>query len=217
VAKEQQKTTPDAGAAAGKPAAATKRKKEFKKKRERRVIPHGLVHIAASFNNTQIAITDTDGRTVCWSSSGAIGFKQQARIVLRLFRFNGGHGQLMNALIAQIIFRHHRLGGRQLAFGLCEPPFVFRVVEQHSGVAQTNPIIQSIAFPQPSKDHTTISGIKTKEAHLYDIEGIEHPVCFKQQNDGTEFSWEDVPKGLYYLSIKDIDWQLHRAKIMVSP
>ena len=75
MAKEQQKTTPDAGAAPGKPAAATKRKKEFKKKRERRVIPHGLVHIAASFNNTQIAITDTDGRTVCWSSAGAIGFK----------------------------------------------------------------------------------------------------------------------------------------------
>ena len=78
MAKEQQNATPDAGAA-GKPAAA-KRKKEFKKKRERRVIPHGLVHIAASFNNTQIAITDTDGRTVCWSSAGAIGFPRCPRV-----------------------------------------------------------------------------------------------------------------------------------------
>ncbi len=26
-------------------------------------------------NNTQISITDTDGRVVCWSSAGAIGFK----------------------------------------------------------------------------------------------------------------------------------------------
>ncbi len=67
-------TTPDTGAP-GKPAAATKRKKEFKKKRERRVVPHGYVHIAASFNNTQITITDTDGRVMCWSSAGAIGFK----------------------------------------------------------------------------------------------------------------------------------------------
>jgi len=66
--------TPETGAPA-KPAAAAKRKKEFKKKRERRTVPHGLVHIAASFNNTQITITDTDGRTVCWSSAGAIGFK----------------------------------------------------------------------------------------------------------------------------------------------
>jgi small subunit ribosomal protein S11 len=73
VAKEPTNATPDAPAKAG--AAAGKRKKEFKKKRERRAIPHGLVHIAASFNNTQIAITDTDGRTVCWSSAGAIGFK----------------------------------------------------------------------------------------------------------------------------------------------
>ena len=76
MAKEQQKNAaPDAAVTPGKPAAATKRKKEFKKKRERRIIPHGVVYVAASFNNTQISITDTDGRTICWSSAGAIGFK----------------------------------------------------------------------------------------------------------------------------------------------
>ena len=67
MAKEQ-KTAPDGTAAPAKPAAATgaaaKRKKEFKKKRERRVVPHGVVHVAASFNNTQITITDPDGRTL---------------------------------------------------------------------------------------------------------------------------------------------------------
>src|SRR6266480_4200800 len=75
VAKEQKNATPDAAVAPGKPTAAAKRKKEFKKKRERRIIPHGVVYVAASFNNTQISITDTDGRVVCWSSAGAIGFK----------------------------------------------------------------------------------------------------------------------------------------------
>jgi small subunit ribosomal protein S11 len=76
VAKEPKGAAPDAGAAPGKPAAATsKRKKEFKKKRERRIIPHGIVYVAATFNNTQITISDTDGRVVCWSSAGAIGFK----------------------------------------------------------------------------------------------------------------------------------------------
>ena len=74
MAKESQKTAPDAAAPA-KPAAAAKRKKEFKKKRERRVVPHGVAHIAASFNNTHITITDPDGRTMCWSSAGAVGFK----------------------------------------------------------------------------------------------------------------------------------------------
>jgi small subunit ribosomal protein S11 len=75
VAKEQQQNaTPDAKPDKGA-AAAGKRKKEFKKKRERRVVPHGVVYVAASFNNTQITITDPDGRVICNSSSGAIGFK----------------------------------------------------------------------------------------------------------------------------------------------
>ena len=80
MAKEQ-KTAPEGTAAPAKPAAGAKaaapakRKKEFKKKREKRVVPHGVVHVAASFNNTQITIADTDGRTLCWSSAGAIGFK----------------------------------------------------------------------------------------------------------------------------------------------
>ena len=73
MAKEQQNAGPDA-AAPGKPA-ASKKKKEFKKKKERRTVPHGLVHVSASFNNTQITITDPDGRVICNSSAGAIGFK----------------------------------------------------------------------------------------------------------------------------------------------
>jgi small subunit ribosomal protein S11 len=71
MAKEPQEQA--AGAAGAKPAA--KRRKEFKKKRERRVVPHGVVYVTASFNNTMITITDTDGRTLCWSSAGSIGFK----------------------------------------------------------------------------------------------------------------------------------------------
>jgi small subunit ribosomal protein S11 len=54
-------------------AAATK-KKTFKKK-ERKNIPTGIVHIAASFNNTLISITDSRGNLVAQSSSGARGFR----------------------------------------------------------------------------------------------------------------------------------------------
>jgi len=71
MAKEPQEQA--AGAAGAKPTA--KRRKEFKKKRERRVVPHGVVYVTASFNNTMITITDTDGRTLCWSSAGSVGFK----------------------------------------------------------------------------------------------------------------------------------------------
>jgi small subunit ribosomal protein S11 len=50
------------------------KKKTFKKK-EKRMVPHGLVHIQATFNNTLVSITDQDGRMVCWSSAGSLGFK----------------------------------------------------------------------------------------------------------------------------------------------
>ena len=50
-------------------------RKTFKKRGEKRVVHHGLVHIHASFNNTQITITDTEGNVISWSSAGGIGFK----------------------------------------------------------------------------------------------------------------------------------------------
>jgi small subunit ribosomal protein S11 len=50
------------------------RKKAFKKK-ERRIVPAGIVHIRATFNNTHVAVTDPDGRVVCWASAGSLGFK----------------------------------------------------------------------------------------------------------------------------------------------
>jgi len=55
-------------------AKATTKKKTFRKK-EKKVIPMGIVHIAASFNNTMISITDAEGNLVAQSSSGARGFR----------------------------------------------------------------------------------------------------------------------------------------------
>ena len=50
-------------------------RKAFKKRGEKRVVHHGFVHISASFNNTHITITDTEGNVIAWSSAGGIGFK----------------------------------------------------------------------------------------------------------------------------------------------
>ncbi len=44
-------------------------------RRERKNVPHGQAHIHASFNNTIVTITDTQGNTLCWASSGSAGFK----------------------------------------------------------------------------------------------------------------------------------------------
>jgi small subunit ribosomal protein S11 len=64
-----------AKAQAAEGAAKAAPKKVFKKRGEKRVVHHGLAHIQASFNNTTITITDSEGNVVSWSSAGAIGFK----------------------------------------------------------------------------------------------------------------------------------------------
>ncbi len=46
-----------------------------KKIRGGRSIPVGVAHIKASFNNTQVAISDPKGGVISWSSSGRAGFK----------------------------------------------------------------------------------------------------------------------------------------------
>jgi len=45
------------------------------KKAKKVVDSEGLAHIAATFNNTTITITDMHGNTVAWGSSGKAGFK----------------------------------------------------------------------------------------------------------------------------------------------
>ncbi len=45
------------------------------RKREKKNITSGVAHVNASFNNTMITITDAQGNTIAWSSSGTKGFK----------------------------------------------------------------------------------------------------------------------------------------------
>jgi len=66
MAKAQKKT---AGGSA-----KTGKNKKFKK-RERKNVPYGLVHIQATFNNTIVTITDGQGNTLSWKSSGSLGFR----------------------------------------------------------------------------------------------------------------------------------------------
>lgn len=44
-------------------------------KKERKNIISGVAHVNASFNNTNVTITDAQGNTIAWSSSGLCGFK----------------------------------------------------------------------------------------------------------------------------------------------
>ena len=45
------------------------------KKKIRKNVRRGIAHIKATFNNTQITITDMNGETLCWNSAGTVNFK----------------------------------------------------------------------------------------------------------------------------------------------
>jgi small subunit ribosomal protein S11 len=45
------------------------------RKKEKKNIVVGVAHVAATFNNTIITITDGAGNAISWSSAGMMGFK----------------------------------------------------------------------------------------------------------------------------------------------
>ena len=45
------------------------------KKRERKNVDKGQAHIHATFNNTIVTITDTQGNAISWASAGEMGFR----------------------------------------------------------------------------------------------------------------------------------------------
>src|SRR5207245_9984403 len=46
-----------------------------KKRKARRNVSRGIAHIKATFNNTIVTITDTNGDVLCFASAGTVGFK----------------------------------------------------------------------------------------------------------------------------------------------
>ena len=56
---------------------AEEAKPEVKKgpRRGKKLVPKAICFIQATFNNTIITITDLGGDTLCWASSGTIGYK----------------------------------------------------------------------------------------------------------------------------------------------
>lgn len=41
----------------------------------RKKLERGILHVEATFNNTKVILTDTEGGMIVWSSSGSLGFK----------------------------------------------------------------------------------------------------------------------------------------------
>ena len=52
-----------------------KKSKVKKAKKAFRLVTSGLARILATFNNTIVTITDREGNTIAWASTGSAGFK----------------------------------------------------------------------------------------------------------------------------------------------
>lgn len=45
------------------------------RRRERKNIEKGQAHIASTFNNTMVTLTDMNGNVISWASAGQLGFR----------------------------------------------------------------------------------------------------------------------------------------------
>ncbi len=50
-------------------------RRKVKKKKVRKDVGFGVAYVQSTFNNTIITITDHQGNTLCWATSGTAGFK----------------------------------------------------------------------------------------------------------------------------------------------
>jgi small subunit ribosomal protein S11 len=66
---------PAAGTGAPAGAADAKGAPRTVRGRGARLVPFGIAHVRATFNNTIICITDSKGGVIAWSTSGRAGFK----------------------------------------------------------------------------------------------------------------------------------------------
>jgi small subunit ribosomal protein S11 len=46
-----------------------------RRKKVRRNVTRGVAYIKATFNNTTVTMTDTNGDVLCWATAGTVGFK----------------------------------------------------------------------------------------------------------------------------------------------
>lgn len=54
---------------------AKKQKTTRVRRRERKNIEKGQAHIASTFNNTMVTLTDMSGNVISWASAGQLGFR----------------------------------------------------------------------------------------------------------------------------------------------
>jgi small subunit ribosomal protein S11 len=75
VVEENVAPATEAGAEPKAEAAASEATPKPRKKKNRRTVSEGHIHVLATFNNTIITVTDSQGNTIATASAGASGFR----------------------------------------------------------------------------------------------------------------------------------------------
>ncbi len=109
-----------------------------KAKKVRKNVVRGIAHIQASFNNTIVTVTDTNGETLCWDSAGTIGFKGTRKATpFAATRAGESAGQKVRKMgMSEIEVRVKGLGsGRESAVnGLSSTGLRVTAIEDHTPI-----------------------------------------------------------------------------------
>ena len=93
--------------------AYNRRKRKIKKN-----IPEAQAHISSSYNNTLVTITDKDGNTISWASSGTIGYKgskKKTPYAAGLAAESAGKAAMVAGVVKVEVFVKGLGGGRETA------------------------------------------------------------------------------------------------------
>jgi small subunit ribosomal protein S11 len=95
-----------------------RRRQTQTRKKAKKMVPRGVAHIFATFNNTIVTITDQQGNTVSWASAGNAGFRGSRKstpYAARLAAQNAARGAQDNGMQEIEIFVKGPGPGREAA------------------------------------------------------------------------------------------------------
>lgn len=107
-------------------------------KKVRKHVVRGIACVKASFNNTIVTITDTNGEVLCWDSAGTMGFKGARKstpfAATRAGESSGSKARKMGMVEVEVRIKGAG-GGRESAVqGLVSTGLRVTAVEDHTPV-----------------------------------------------------------------------------------
>jgi small subunit ribosomal protein S11 len=109
-----------------------------KTKKVRKNVVKGIAHIKATFNNTIVTITDTDGEAVCWDSAGTIGFKGARKATpfaaTRAGEECGGKARKMGMVEVEVRVKGAGPGREAAVNGLASTGLKVTAIEDHTPI-----------------------------------------------------------------------------------